>query len=748
MHESLQTQRLDVAQASNFRYDGGVSSGRNSQEKSILEGSVERVTFHNEENGYSVLKVAVQGRREPATVVGNVPEVTVGETLEAEGEWIQSVEFGRQFKATSLRTRPPTSTAGIERFLGSGLIAGIGKTYAKKIVEKFGEDVFNIIENQSARLEEIEGVGKKRRHEIKESWKRQKAVHRIMVFLYEHGISTGRALRIYKTYGEDAEQTLKNDPYQLARDIHGIGFQGADKIAQSLGIPVASNRRVRAGIQHVLEQSSSDGHSGLPREDLSAQSSEVLGVNCDLVETELERLLITGELIADDGLVYLGWLHHAEVMIAERLQELSSGGSTYPEIDSKRALEWVQGEIGIALADGQREAVTAALCEKVLVITGGPGVGKTTVLNSILKILGAKSISPVLAAPTGRAARRMAESTGLEAQTLHRLLEYRPDVGWARDRKRPLKADLLVVDEASMIDLGLMAHVLDALPPACHLILVGDADQLPSVGPGMVLRDIIESEVVPVARLTEIFRQAAASRIVTAAHAINAGKLPELRSPAESDFFFFEREEPEDIRRTLVEVVGHRLPGKFGVDPITDVQVLTPMNRNALGTRALNGLLQEALNPPDPMRWEVDRFGVTYRVRDKVIQNRNNYDKEIFNGDIGKISRIDSEPTQVIVDFEGERRATYEAGELDELDLAYAITIHKSQGSEFPVVVMPVSTQHYMMMQRNLIYTGITRGKRLVVLLGQQRALSMAVENASGGLRHGRLRERLRRWNA
>lgn len=714
--------------------------------KASLEGSVERVTFHNEENGYSVLKVSVEGRREPVTVVGNVPEVTVGEVLEAEGEWIQSVEFGRQFKATGIRTRPPTSTAGIERFLASGLISGIGKTYAKKIVEKFGKNVFEVIENESARLEEVEGVGKKRRHEIKESWKRQKAVHRIMVFLYEHGVSTGRALRIYKTYGEEAEEILRNDPYQLARDIHGVGFQGADKIARSLGIAAASDRRLRAGIRHALEQGAADGHVCLPREELLRRASEVLGVDGAGVEEELDRLLIDGELTADGGLTYLGRLHHSEVMISARLMELSAGGSSYPEIDADKALSWVQKETGVGLSEGQCAAVAAALREKVLVITGGPGVGKTTVLNSILKILTAKSVEPMLAAPTGRAARRMAESTGMEAQTLHRLLEYKPYAGWARGRKRPLQADLVVVDEASMIDIGLMGHVLDALPPACHLILVGDADQLPSVGPGMVLRDIIESGVVPVARLTEIYRQAAESRIVTAAHAINAGSLPELRAPADSDFFFFERGEPEDIRATLVELVGERLPGRFGVDPLRDVQVLTPMNRNLLGTRSLNELLQGALNPPNPMRWEVDRFGVTYRVGDKVIQNRNNYEKEVFNGDIGRIARIDSEPTKVIVDFEGARRADYEAGELDELDLAYAITIHKSQGSEFPVVVIPVSTQHYMMLQRNLIYTAVTRGQRMVVLLGQERALAMAVENASGGRRHGMLRERLRGW--
>jgi len=709
-----------------------------------IEGGVERVTFHNEENGYSVLRVAIKGRSEPITVVGNVPRVTAGEVLEASGEWIQSTDFGKQFKATAITTRPPTSTAGIIRFLGSGLIAGVGKTYAKKIVEKFGTDVFNIIENQSARLEEIDGVGKKRRQEIRESWKKQKSIHRIMVFLHEHGISTGRALRIHKHYGPDAEDILRSDPYQLARDIAGIGFQGADKIARSLGIAYDSDRRIRAGVLHALNLASGNGHAALPRDELLAQAAEVLDVAQEPVVVELERLLIDGELTAEFGLVYLAPLHHAECQIAERLRELSRAPSVYPEIDVERALGWVQNEIGIDLAPGQLSAVRSALTEKVLVITGGPGVGKTTVLNSILKVLTAKNIDPVLAAPTGRAARRMSDSTGLEAKTLHRLLEYRPDDGWARNRKRPLQADLIVIDEASMIDLTLMGYLLDALPPSCHLVLVGDADQLPSVGPGTVLRDLIASESVPVARLTEIYRQAAESRIITAAHAINLGQVPDLKTPADSDFFFFERNTPEDIQQLLIQLVSKRLPEKFDFDPIRDVQILTPMNRNALGTHNLNKLLQDALNPADSMKWEVDRFDRTYRVGDKVIQNRNNYDKEIYNGDIGRITRIDSEPTKVIVDFDGDRRADYEPGDLDELNLAYAITIHKSQGSEFPVIVVPVSTQHYVMLQRNLVYTAITRGKKLVVLLGQESALKMAVDNLSGGDRHGGLQKRLR----
>ena len=718
--------------------------GASGAETDQLVGGVERVTFHNEENGYCVLKISVKGRSEPVTLVGNVPRVTPGELLEASGEWINSTDYGKQFKATSITTRPPKSKVGLERFLASGLIAGIGKTYAKRIVEKFGEDVFEIIEHHSARLEEVPGVGKKRRLEIKESWRTQKAIHGIMVFLHEHGISTARAVRIFKTYGDQAEDILRKDPYQIARDINGIGFQGADKIARSLGIEAGSEKRVRAGVMHVLNQAASSGHTALPRLELLPQAAEMLDIDAGPVEAAVERLLIDADLIAEHGMVYMANLHKAETRIADRVRELQDAPASYPPILADRAIEWVQQENGIDLAAGQIAAIKAALTEKVLIITGGPGVGKTTVLNSILKVLGAKDVSPVLAAPTGRAARRLSESTGLEAATLHRLLEYRPDAGWARNRQRPLEADLVVVDEASMIDVTLMSFLLDAVPRGGHLLLVGDADQLPSVGPGTVLNDMIASGAIPVARLTEIYRQAAESRIITAAHAMNAGQMPEIESQSkDADFFFFERDEPEALRELLVDLVADRLPKRFGVDGVGDIQVLTPMNRNALGTKALNDALQARLNPANAMGWEVERFGVTYRVGDKVIQTRNNYDKDIYNGDIGRIRRIDSEPTKVIVEFDGDRRAEFEPGDLDELSLAYAITIHKSQGSEFPVVVMPVSTQHYVMLQRNLLYTGITRGKTLVVLVGQKRALQMAVDNVGGNVRHSGLKLRL-----
>jgi len=720
-----------------------------------IEGVVERVTFHNEENGYCVLRVSVKGIAETVTVIGHVPTANPGEEIAARGEWVNNPDFGRQFKAAKITTSEPNSLAGIERYLGSNLIDGVGPVYAKKLVKKFGAEIFDVIDNYSARLEEVAGVGKKRRKEIKASWERQKSVRGIMVFLHEHGISTARAVRIFKTYGEDSLKILQENPYRMAREIRGIGFKTADDIAQKLGMPKDSPERLRAGIGFVLLEASDKGHCALPEAELVELSSDLLSVESPAIESALGQLLGLGELVKErlgggdstPEFVYLPHLKYAEEIVAARMRFFAKQPVGYPPMDIPSALDWVEKKTGKQLGKEQRVAVSEALSQRVLVITGGPGVGKTTILNSVLKILMVKKIEPVLCAPTGRAAKRMGDSTGMEAKTIHRLLEFQSaDKGFARKESNPLEGELFVVDETSMVEVVLMHHFLRALPDGAHLLLVGDIDQLPSVGPGEVLGDIIGSGVVPVVRLTEIFRQAAESQIITSAHAINRGELPNLEAlkSTDSDFYFFERDQPEAIMKTLLQLVRDRLPSKFGLDPMHQIQVLTPMNRGSLGTQNLNVELQAALNPPAEMKFEIDRFGVTYRHGDKVIQGRNNYDKEVYNGDIGTIVEITTDPGKIQVRFEDGRLVDYEPGELDELSLAYAITIHKSQGSEFPVVVLPISMQQFVLLRRNLFYTGITRGRRLVVLVGEKKALKMAVDHGDAGERYGGLLERLK----
>ncbi len=722
---------------------------------STLSGTVERVTFHNEENGFAILKVSVSGRAEPVTVKGAVATVQPGERVEAAGAWVNDPTYGRQFAAESLKVTEPTSREGLRRYLGSGLIEGIGPVYAERLVEAFGEKVFDIIEHQSAKLQEVEGIGVKRRQEIKASWEKQKAVREIMVFLHAQGVNTARAVRIYKTYGDQAIARIKANPYRLAEDVWGIGFKTADAIAKKMGLAPDAPARLAAGLQHTLHKATDDGHCALPVETLLAEAGALLAgdgppIPPDQLIPPLENLLAHAELledrIDDTRLIFLPHLLTAERSAAERLLALNARPPAYPPIDAERALAWVEQRTGKSLAEGQKAAVRQALCHRLLVITGGPGVGKTTLLNSLLLILEAKGLEITLAAPTGRAAKRLSESTGHEASTLHRLLEYQPAKGWGRNEERPLPGTLFVLDEASMVDVPLLWHWLKALPPDAHLVLVGDVDQLPSVGPGRVLADIIDSGAAPVARLTEIFRQAKTSRIITAAHAVNAGQAPDLEPPAEGplgDFFFIERDTPEAIAAALVQVIKERIPQRFGLDPKRDVQVLSPMNRGLLGTAALNARLQEALNAPGEFTLEAESFGTLYRVGDKVIQTRNNYDKDVFNGDIGRLTAIETEPLRLDVRFEDGREARYEAGELDELRLAYAITIHKSQGSEFPAIVLPLSTQHYVMLQRNLLYTALTRGKQLVVLVGTREALDLAVRRADSRKRWTTLRARL-----
>ncbi|MBP7950688.1 MAG: ATP-dependent RecD-like DNA helicase [Verrucomicrobiales bacterium] len=715
-----------------------------------IRGTVERVTFHTEDTGYSVLKVTVALRADPVTVVGKVADIHAGEEIEATGEWTQAANWGRQFRAESISTKAPATRDAIEKYLGSGLIEGIGPVYAKKLVSKFGDRIFDVIDQESKRLEEVDGIGQKRRREIKNSWEKQKSVREIMVFLHQNGISTAKAVKIFQTYGSMAMQQVQANPYKLAEDIHGIGFKTADGIARRMGLEPDSPERIRAGLFHLLLAASDDGHCALPVTELQQRGCTLLEVAENLIAPQLQGMVdqreVIRETIAGEELIFPPHLARAEELIAARLAMLLAQPPQYPPMDADRALAWAQEKTGKPLAPTQAEAVRRALTSRVLIITGGPGVGKTTILHTILKILRAKNMKCVLAAPTGRAARRMSESTGVEAKTIHRLLEYQPGKGFTRNTSRALEGDLFVLDETSMIDVPLMAAFLQAVPAHAHLLLVGDADQLPSVGPGSLLRDLIASERIPVVRLTEIFRQARTSRIITAAHAINAGILPDISGAQErgSDFFFIERETPEAIAETVVHLAEKRMPEAFGLDPLRDIQVLTPMNRGLLGTQNLNRLLQAALNPPREFKTEVDRYGMTFRVGDKVIQTRNNYEKDVFNGDIGCISRIDAEPLQLWVRFEDERVVDYQTAEFDELRPACAITIHKSQGSEFPGVIIPVSTQHYVMLQRNLIYTGITRGKTCVVLVGDPKALGIAARSAGGLKRWSGLLPRLR----
>ena len=660
--------------------------------REVLAGLVERVTFHNADNGFCVLRIKARGHRDLVTVVGHAAMVSAGEWITASGEWINDRTHGQQFKARFMRTSEPSSIEGIEKYLGSGMIRGIGPVYAGKMVRAFGEKVFDIIEAEPERLREVTGIGRVRAKRITDAWAEQKVIREIMVFLHSHGVGTARAVRIYKTYGVDAVQVMTENPYRLARDIRGIGFKTADAIAMKLGIEKMAMIRVRAGISHALTEAMDDGHCGLPAEELAPLAVELLEVPNELVQTALDFELAEGTVVADTvagtPCIFLGGLYRAEQAIGERFLKIAGGRLPWPDIDAGKALPWVEG--------------------------------KTTIVNAILRILDAKGVTMLLCAPTGRAAKRMTEATGFEAMTIHRLLEVDPrGAGFKRNADNPLDCGLLVVDETSMVDVMLMRALLMAVPDEAALLIVGDIDQLPSVGPGQVLADIIASGAVPVVRLTEVFRQAARSRIVTSAHGINRGAIPNLSKPeGDSDFYFVQADDPETAVPMIIELVKTRIPKRFGLDPVRDIQVLCPMNRGGAGARSLNIELQAALNPAGERK--VERFGWTFAPGDKVMQIENDYDKEVYNGDIGYVDDVDLDEDELAARFDG-RVLTYGFGELDTLVPAYAATIHKSQGSEYPAVVIPVLTQHYAMLQRNLLYTGVTRGKRLVVLVGQKR---------------------------
>jgi exodeoxyribonuclease V alpha subunit len=710
----------------------------------VLSGLVERVTFHNADSGFCVLRLKARGHRELVTTIGHAAMISAGEWVTASGEWVNDRTHGLQFRARFLKTSAPTSLDGIEKYLGSGMIRGIGPVYAKRMVKMFGKDVFDLIEAEPERLREVEGIGPKRADKITSAWADQKVIREIMVFLHSHAVGTARAVRIFKTYGVDSVQVMSENPYRLARDIRGIGFRTADLIAEKLGIERTAMIRVRAGISYALTEAMGNGHCGLPREELIPLAIKLLEVPDDLIHTaielEMSEATVTADTVRDMPCVFLSGLYHAEKGVADRFQHLISGPLPWPDIDADKAIPWIEKKTGLTLAETQAEAIRLALRSKVMVITGGPGVGKTTILNSILQILAAKAVKLLLCAPTGRAAKRMKEATGMEAKTIHRMLEIDPkSFGFKRNEESPLDCGLLVVDESSMIDVSLMHSLLKAVPDHAALLIVGDIDQLPSVGPGQVLADVIGSDAIPVVRLTKVFRQAAQSKIITSAHRINQGQLPDLTKPdGESDFYFVPAEDPDQAMTRILDMVKTRIPKRFGLDPIRDIQVLCPMNRGGVGARSLNIEVQAALNPSGDTK--VERFGWIFAPGDKVMQIENDYDKEVYNGDIGYVGGIDAEEQELSVDFDG-RNVSFGFGELDTLVPAYAATIHKSQGSEYPAVVIPVMTQHYAMLQRNLLYTGITRGKQLVVLVGQKKAVAIAVKNVSGRRRWSKLHE-------
>jgi exodeoxyribonuclease V alpha subunit len=711
-----------------------------------LNGFVERVTFHSPETGFCVLKVKAKGHKDLVAVVGACAVVTAGEWIEAGGSWIQDRQYGQQFKALTLRATPPTTLEGIEKYLGSGMIKGIGPVYAAKLVKAFGERVFAVIEENPEQLKTVSGIGPYRREKIIAGWADQRVIRDIMLFLHSHGISTARAVRIYKTYGEKAIELIRQNPYRLAQDIHGIGFISADKIAMSLGIEKNSLIRGRAGISYALSKATDEGHCGLPTTELLKSCQELLEVEEALILQALNLELQQGNVVKDTikmtQCIFLGSLYASERGIVDRLHTLSQGAVPWPPIDADKAIEWVQEKHSIALSVTQKQALKQALEAKVMIITGGPGVGKTTLLRSLLKILKAKHVNVLLAAPTGRAAKRLEETTGLEARTIHRLLEMNPMAGgFSKTEKNPLVCDLVVVDESSMLDVPLFYALLKAIPPKSALFLVGDADQLPSVGPGQILADMISSKGLPCIHLTEVFRQAASSTIVSVAHTINRGMLPKLQGYGlDSDFFFLEANEPEEALKLIIDLTTRRLPEKLGLNPLNDIQILSPMARGMVGARTLNLELQKALNPPG--EHSLQKFGWSFSVKDKVMQIQNNYQKEVYNGDIGIIKHINKEEGEMIITFDG-RDIAYDISELDEIVLSYAMTIHKSQGSEYPAVIIPLMTQHYAMLQKNLVYTAITRGKRLVILVGQKKALAIAVQNNKATRRWSMLEGRL-----
>jgi exodeoxyribonuclease V alpha subunit len=721
-----------------------------------LQGQIERITYTNDENGFTIAKVKVYGHRELVAVVGNLIAPTPGEVIKMRGEWVNHPKYGEQFKIADYKTAVPASVYGIQKYLGSGLIKGIGPVMSKRIVNKFGKETLDIIEVEIDRLLEVEGVGKKRIKMIAQAWAEQKEIREVMLFLQSHEVSSGYATKIFKQYGDRSIEVVKSNPYSLATDIFGIGFVTADTIAEKLGFSKDCEIRAEAGILYVLNQLADEGHVYFPYVHLIEKCREILQVDREVIVKAFGKIAVDQRIVIEDlndtieefkednKAVYLAKFHVCETNVAARLKTLINTPKSIRKIDTKKAIKWVMKRLSMDLAQRQIDAVNCAIQNKVMVITGGPGTGKTTIIKAILMIFQKLGVKIMLAAPTGRAAKRMIETTGHEAKTIHRMLEYSIQKGgFQRNDRHLLNCDLIIIDEASMIDTVLMHHLLKAISPYATFILVGDVNQLPSVGAGNVLRDIISSGAVPVVELSEIFRQAKESLIVVNAHKINNGIIPSFKPSGNSldDFYFIEQEDPKEVLDIILELTKERIPRRFGLNPVDDIQVLTPMHKGTLGSANLNKELQKALNP-------VEQEGImqgfrNFKINDKVMQIKNNYEKEVFNGDIGRITNIDYETQEVVISIDG-RDVIYSFADLDEIVLAYAVSVHKSQGSEYPAIVLPVLSQHYILLQRNLIYTGVTRGKRLVVMVGTKKALAIGVKNNKTRKRYTYLEHRLR----
>ncbi|NLC43918.1 MAG: ATP-dependent RecD-like DNA helicase [Clostridiales bacterium] len=705
-----------------------------------ISGVIERITFVNNENGYTVAKMKSRGYHDLVTIVGNLPGVTVGAVVSLKGQWKMDSKYGKQFIVNIYEEKLPATIAGIEKYLGSGLIKGIGPVNAKRIVKEFKEDTLRVIEEDIERLLQVEGIGEKRIEMIKNAWEEQKEVKNIMIFLQSHGVSTAYGVKIYKTYGNDSIKVVQENPYQLADDIWGIGFKTADKIAQNLGFDPQSYKRIRSGILYVLNQLSNDGHCFAYRDQLIEESNKLLEVELERVASAIEEMLKEESLIPDeDDALFLPAFYFSEVGVARRLRSINETDSNYIHKNSDKIVASIEKQNKVVYDEMRREAIRKAGSCKITVLTGGPGTGKTFTTLGIISFYSMMGANILLAAPTGRAAKRMSELTGMESKTIHRLLEFNPSKGYTFKEDNPLKCDVLILDEVSMVDLILMYNLLKAVPDNAIIILVGDVDQLPSVGAGNVLRDIIDSGAVEVVRLTTVFRQAQGSMIITNAHRVNQGHFIHYKGSNNRDFFFIDEDDPEQAAKTIVELVTKRLPTYYKVDPLRDIQVLCPMLRGSTGAHNINTILQEQLTTKGTY---IKYGGTTFYVGDKVMQIKNNYDKNVFNGDIGFIQGINLEDRAISISID-DKIVEYDYTELDEVILAYASTVHKSQGSEYPIVVAPLSTQHYMMLQRNLLYTCITRAKKIFILIGTKKAVSMAIRNNKIAKRNTMLAKRL-----
>ncbi len=707
-----------------------------------ITGTVEKIVYRNEENGYVIAKVSLEKNEEKlATIVGTIASINIGETYELKGEWVNNPKYGWQFNFENYQLILPTSLLGLKRYLSSGLIKGVGPATADRIVKHFGNKTLEVLENNLQRLSEVEGIAEKRIKVISTSWEEQKEIKRVMIFLQSYKITTGYAVKIYKTYGNAAIEKLKENPYRLVDDVFGIGFKIADRIAQNLGIEPTSPARIKAGIKYSLNELANQGHCYGVINEVIEKGSELLEVEESLVEKALEILKNNNEIIVQEDRLWLPLYYFAELGVSKKLIELSKFPQQIINLDMQKKIRYLEKRYDFSFAEEQKEALRKVLLNRVLVLTGGPGTGKTTTTLGLIELFKELKLKIILAAPTGRAAKRMSETTGREAKTIHRLLEYSPKNGtFTRDVKNPIKTDVIILDEVSMIDILLMNSLLKAVLPGTFLILIGDVDQLPSVGPGNLLKDIIDSETIPVVRLTKIFRQDWRSLIIVNAHRVNEGKYPVIKGERERDFYFIEEEEPQLAAQKIIDLCTVRLPSKYKIDPVDDIQVLSPMYKGEVGADNLNYSLREALNSKGK---EIKYGNYSFRINDKVMQIKNNYDKEVFNGDIGRINHINVEDHILEVNFYG-RKVGYDFSELNELVLAYAITVHKSQGSEYRIVIIPVMTQHYLLLQRNLLYTGITRAKDMVILIGTKKALWIAINNNKTFHRNTSLKERLR----